>query len=159
TKTEVKNLNSFRNVARAIEHEVGRQIELAEAGGRMVQETRGFDAATGMTRLLRSKEEAHDYRYFPEPDLPPLVLTPTRIEEIRRALPELPWEKRARLISRYGLSPADAGVLAASRALADYFEAAAMAHPDNPKGIANWVMGEVLRELKERKAEDLAAAI
>jgi aspartyl-tRNA(Asn)/glutamyl-tRNA(Gln) amidotransferase subunit B len=143
TRTEVKNLNSFRNVARAIEHEIGRQIELIESGGRVVQETRSFDAATGATRLLRSKEEAHDYRYFPEPDLPALVLTPERIEAARAALPELPWEKRSRLVSQYGLPAADAGVLASSRELADYFEAAATA--GNPKAVGNWVLGEVLR--------------
>ncbi|HEX3128939.1 MAG TPA: Asp-tRNA(Asn)/Glu-tRNA(Gln) amidotransferase subunit GatB [Thermoanaerobaculia bacterium] len=143
TKTEVKNLNSFRNVARAIEHEIGRQIGILESGGRVVQETRGFDAATGATHLLRSKEEAHDYRYFPEPDLPVLVLTPERIEAARAALPELPWEKRSRLVSQYGLPPADAGILASSRELADYFEAAAKG--GNPKTIANWVLGEVLR--------------
>jgi aspartyl-tRNA(Asn)/glutamyl-tRNA(Gln) amidotransferase subunit B len=157
TKTEVKNLNSFRNVARAVEHEIGRQIGLLESGGRVAQETRSFDADTGTTRLLRSKEEAHDYRYFPEPDLPALVLAPERIEALRAALPELPWERRSRLAAQYGLPAADAGLLASTRELADYFEAAASGS-GNPKGIANWVMGEVLRELKERKA-DLAEAI
>jgi aspartyl-tRNA(Asn)/glutamyl-tRNA(Gln) amidotransferase subunit B len=151
TKAEIKNLNSFRNVARAIEHEIGRQAGVLGSGGRVVQETRSFDADTGTTRLLRSKEEAHDYRYFPEPDLPPLVLTAERIEAVRASLSELPWERRARFVSRYGLSPADAGVLTASRELADYYEAAATALPTNPKGIANWVQGEVLRELKERR--------
>ena len=152
TKAEVKNLNSFRNVARAIEYEIGRQVQLLESGGRVVQETRSFDADAGTTRLLRSKEEAHDYRYFPEPDLPALVLAPERIESIRAGLSELPWERRGRFISQYGLSPADAGVLTAWRELADYFEAAASSTA-NPKGIANWVMGEVLREVKERKIE------
>ncbi|MDP9121389.1 MAG: Asp-tRNA(Asn)/Glu-tRNA(Gln) amidotransferase subunit GatB [Acidobacteriota bacterium] len=150
-KAEVKNLNSFRNVARAIEHEIERQIGIVDSGGRVAQETRGFDAASGATRLLRSKEEAHDYRYFPEPDLPPLVLTPERVEGLRRELPELPWDRRARLARDYSLSMADARVLTQSRELADYYEAAAAARPDNPKGIANWVMTEVLRELKERK--------
>ena len=158
TKAEVKNLNSFRNVARAIEHEIGRQIGLLQSGGRVVQETRSFDAATGTTRLMRSKEEAHDYRYFPEPDLPPLVLTAERVEAIRGALPELPWVRRARLASQYGLSPADAGVLTSSRELAEYFETTVAAEAGSPKVIANWVMGEVLRELKERKA-DLESAI
>ncbi|MFL6199605.1 MAG: Asp-tRNA(Asn)/Glu-tRNA(Gln) amidotransferase subunit GatB [Thermoanaerobaculia bacterium] len=151
TKAEVKNLNSFRNVARAIEHEIGRHVQLLEAGGRVAQETRSFNADTGVTRLLRSKEEAHDYRYFPEPDLPPLVLSAERIEAVRAALPELPWERRRRMTARYGLAPADTGVLTSSRELADYFEAAASALPGNPKGIANWVMGEVLREVKERR--------
>ena len=151
TKAEVKNLNSFRNVARAIEHEVGRQAELLESGGRVVQETRSYNAETGATRLLRSKEEAHDYRYFPEPDLPTLVLTAERIEAVRASLPELPWERRNRIAAQYGLSPADASLLSSSRELADYFEAGALALPGNPKGIANWVMGEVLREVKERR--------
>jgi len=153
TKTEIKNVNSFRNVGRAIEHEIGRQIEIIAAGGRVVQETRGFDADTGTTRLLRSKEEAHDYRYFPEPDLPPLALTRERIAGLRAALPELPWQRRARFVVEYGLSLADAQVLTATRELADYFETAAAALPANPKGIANWVMGEVLRDLKERRVE------
>jgi aspartyl-tRNA(Asn)/glutamyl-tRNA(Gln) amidotransferase subunit B len=153
TKAEVKNLNSFRNVARAIEHEIERQTALIESGGRVAQETRSFDAATGATRLLRSKEEAHDYRYFPEPDLPPLVVTAARIEEIRAGLPELPWHRRARLGAQYGLAAADAQVLTASRELADYYEAAVQALPGNPKGIANWVQGEVLRDVKERKVE------
>jgi aspartyl-tRNA(Asn)/glutamyl-tRNA(Gln) amidotransferase subunit B len=153
TKAEVKNVNSFRNVARAIEHEIERQIAILEAGGRVAQETRSFDADTGTTRLMRSKEEAHDYRYFPEPDLPPLVVAPERIAEIRAALPELPWRRRARLVSQYGLPAADAQVLAGSRELADYYEAAVAALPGNPKGIANWVQGEVLRDVKERKVE------
>jgi aspartyl-tRNA(Asn)/glutamyl-tRNA(Gln) amidotransferase subunit B len=153
TKAEVKNINSFRNVARAIEHEIERQIALIESGGRVVQETRGFDATTGTTRLMRSKEEAHDYRYFPEPDLPPLVVTAERMEEIRTGLPELPWQRRARVAAQYGLAAADAQVLTASRELADYYEAAAAALPGNPKGIANWVQGEVLRDVKERKVE------
>jgi aspartyl-tRNA(Asn)/glutamyl-tRNA(Gln) amidotransferase subunit B len=171
TRTEVKNLNSFRNVARAVEHEIGRQIGIVESGGRITQETRSFDAATGTTRLLRGKEEAHDYRYFPEPDLPALVLAPERIEAARAGLPELPWEKRSRLVSQYGLPAADAGVLASSRELAGYFEAAAIAataataatagrdgNPKATKAIANWVLGEVRREAKESKT-GLANAI
>ncbi len=158
TKAEVKNVNSFRNVARAIEHEIERQVAILEAGGRVAQETRSFDADSGTTRLMRSKEEAHDYRYFPEPDLPPLVVAPERIAEIHNALPELPWQRRARLASQYGLPAADAQVLAGSRELADYYEAAVAALPGNPKGIANWVQGEVLRDVKERKV-DLAGTI
>jgi aspartyl-tRNA(Asn)/glutamyl-tRNA(Gln) amidotransferase subunit B len=153
TKAEVKNVNSFRNVARAIEHEVERQAAILESGGRVAQETRSFDADSGTTRLMRSKEEAHDYRYFPEPDLPPLVVTPERTAEIRAALPELPWRRRARLASQYGLPAADAQVLTAARELADYYEEAVAALPRNPKAIANWVQGEVLRDVKERKAE------
>jgi aspartyl-tRNA(Asn)/glutamyl-tRNA(Gln) amidotransferase subunit B len=153
TKTEVKNVNSFRNVARAIEHEIERQVALLESGGRVMQETRSFDANTGTTKLMRSKEEAHDYRYFPEPDLPPLVVAPERLAEIRTALPELPWARRARRASQYGLPAGDAQVLAAARELADYYEEAVAALPGNPKGIANWVQGEVLRDVKERKVE------
>ncbi len=153
TKTEVKNLNSFRNVARAVEHEIGRQAALLDSGGRVVQETRGYDAAAGTTYLLRSKEEAHDYRYFPEPDLLPLEVGAGRLAALREELPELPWERRARLAVRYHLPPADARVLCGTRELADYFEAAAAAHPGNAKAVANWVMTEVLRELKERRAE------
>jgi aspartyl-tRNA(Asn)/glutamyl-tRNA(Gln) amidotransferase subunit B len=158
TRTEVKNVNSFRNVGRAIEHEIDRQIELLESGGRVVQETRSFDAATGATRLMRTKEEAHDYRYFPEPDLPPLVITAERKEALRAALPELPWRRRSRITGQYGLPPADALLLSQSRELADYYEAAAAGLPARPKAIANWVMGEVLRELKERRAEVADAA-
>jgi aspartyl-tRNA(Asn)/glutamyl-tRNA(Gln) amidotransferase subunit B len=156
TKAEVKNVNSFKNVARAVEHEIERQIAVLEAGGRVAQETRSFDAEKGITRLLRSKEEAHDYRYFPEPDLSPLILTAERIAALLAELPELPWQRRARFVSLYGLSAGDAQVLTAARELADYFETAAAAVPAmaaNPKGIANWVMGEVLRDVKERKVE------
>ena len=158
TKAEVKNLNSFRNVARAIEHEIERQTALIESGGRVAQETRSFDATTGTTRLLRSKEEAHDYRYFPEPDLPPLVVTAERMAVLRAGLPELPWTRRARLETQYGLPAADARVLTLLRELADYYEAAAAALPSNPKGIANWVQGEVLRDVRER-ARSLARTI
>ncbi len=152
TKAEIKNLNSFRNVGRAIEHEIARQVAVLEAGGRVAQETRGFDAGSGATRTLRSKEEAHDYRYFPEPDLPPLVLAAARIAELRAALPEPPWERRARFQATYGLPVADALILCQSRDLADYYEAAAGAgEAASAKGIANWVMTEVLRERGARK--------
>jgi aspartyl-tRNA(Asn)/glutamyl-tRNA(Gln) amidotransferase subunit B len=153
TKAEVKNLNSFRNVARAIEYEIERQVTLLTGGGRVAQETRSFDANASVTRLLRSKEEAHDYRYFPEPDLPPLVLKPDRIAADVGELPELPWARRARFAQQYGLSAADARLLCADRELADYYEAAVAAlpgdfrEPRGPKSIANWVMGEVLREV------------
>ncbi|HEX6902044.1 MAG TPA: Asp-tRNA(Asn)/Glu-tRNA(Gln) amidotransferase subunit GatB [Thermoanaerobaculia bacterium] len=153
TKVEVKNVNSFRNIGRAIEHEIARQIQVIESGGRVVQETRGFNADTGVTKVQRSKEEAHDYRYFPEPDLPPLVVSAERLEGLKADLPELPWQRRARFASQYGLPAGDAQVLTTSRELADYYEAAAAALPSNPKGIANWVMGEVLRDVKERKVE------
>jgi len=158
TRAEVKNLNSFKNVARAVEYEIERQIEILEGGGRVVQETRSFDADKGTTRTLRSKEEAHDYRYFPEPDLPPLAIDEARRAALAAALPELPWLRRARFAEQYGLSGADATVLSGSRELADYYEATVAALPDGEirkkgaKPAANWVMGEVLRELKERKA-------
>ncbi len=158
TKAEVKNLNSFRNIGRAVEHEIARQIAQLEGGGRVVQETRSFDAETGATHTLRSKEEAHDYRYFPEPDLPPLALAPERLAALAAELPELPWVRRARLQERFRLPAADALVLTQARDLADYYEAAVALSPGTPaagKAIANWVMTEVLRERKERKQGSL----
>jgi aspartyl-tRNA(Asn)/glutamyl-tRNA(Gln) amidotransferase subunit B len=149
TKAEVKNVNSFRYLQKAIEYEIGRQIDLLEHGGRVVQETRLFDAAQGKTYSMRSKEEAHDYRYFPDPDLPPLVVGAERLAEARASLPELPDARRARLMSQYGLPVYDADLLTQSRELADYFEAVASASA-LPKAASNWVMGEVLRTMKER---------
>jgi aspartyl-tRNA(Asn)/glutamyl-tRNA(Gln) amidotransferase subunit B len=146
TKVEIKNLNSFRNVQRALEFEIERQAEELEAGRRIVQETRLFDADRGVTRSMRSKEYAHDYRYFPEPDLVPLTLDPAWVDSIRAALPELPRARRQRFVSRYGLPAYDAEILTQSRALADYYEEAVRAH-DNPKALSNWIMTELLREL------------
>jgi aspartyl-tRNA(Asn)/glutamyl-tRNA(Gln) amidotransferase subunit B len=151
-KTEVKNLNSFRYVQRAIEFEIDRQVDVLEAGGRIVQETRLFDSGAGTTHSMRSKEEAHDYRYFPEPDLPPLSVEPGRIEEVRRTMPELPEARRVRFVAAYGLPDYDAGVLTQSAALADYFEQVA-SEAGNAKAASNWVMGELLRTLKERNIE------
>jgi aspartyl-tRNA(Asn)/glutamyl-tRNA(Gln) amidotransferase subunit B len=151
-KTEVKNLNSFRYVQKAIEFEIDRQIDLLEGGGRVVQETRLFDSSAGTTHSMRSKEEAHDYRYFPEPDLPPLVVEAERVEEVRRSMPELPEARRRRFVGAYGLPEYDAGVLTQSAALADYFEQVA-SETRNPKAASNWVMGELLRTLKERDIE------
>jgi aspartyl-tRNA(Asn)/glutamyl-tRNA(Gln) amidotransferase subunit B len=148
TRAEVKNMNSFKNVAKAMEAEVERQVELIEKGGTVVMETRSWDAEKGVTRSMRSKEEAHDYRYFPEPDLVPLSLSPQRIDEIRKGLPELPEAKRARLISQYGLPDYDAGVLSAEAALASYFEAVAKAS-GNGKAASNWVMVELMAALKK----------
>ncbi len=122
TKAEVKNVNSFRYVQKAIEYEIERQIELVESGGRVAQETRLFDSSTGRTHSMRSKEEAHDYRYFPEPDLPPLVVDAARIERVRVTMPELPDARRQRFVAAYGIPEYDAGVLTQSAALADYFE-------------------------------------
>ncbi len=148
TRTEIKNLNSFRNVARAVEHEIARQVALLESGGEVVQETLLWNAERGETAPMRSKEEAHDYRYFPEPDLPPLTVTPEWVEEARRSLPELPAERRRRFAREYALPDYDTGVLTQEREVADYFEAAARAS-GNAKATSNWVMTEVLRKLKD----------
>jgi aspartyl-tRNA(Asn)/glutamyl-tRNA(Gln) amidotransferase subunit B len=142
TRCEVKNLNSFRFVERAINHEVERQVELIEGGGSVVQETRLYDPDRNETRPMRSKEEANDYRYFPEPDLLPLVLDEAFIEDARAGLPELPDAKAARFVREHGLSDYDAGVLTASREMAAYYEAVA-AGAGEPKLAANWVMGEL----------------
>ena len=158
TKAEVKNLNSFRNVARAVEFEIERQIGRLESGQLVVQETRTFDAAQGVTRSMRGKEEAHDYRYFPEPDLPALILEKERLDAIRDSLPEMPWDARARLQSQYGLAENDARLLTSTLEIASYCEAVTSSYPENPKGVANWIMTEVLRELKTSRAE-LATAL
>jgi aspartyl-tRNA(Asn)/glutamyl-tRNA(Gln) amidotransferase subunit B len=143
-KAEIKNLNSFRFLKQAIEYEIDRQIEVVRAGQRVVQETRLWDPATGRTEAMRSKEEAHDYRYFPEPDLPPLRLARDEIERLRGELPELPDARRRRLVEEYALPPYDAGILTASAALADYFEATAR-EAGNAKAASNWIMGELMR--------------
>jgi len=148
TRAELKNINSFRFIKQAIEYEVERQIDLIEDGGKVIQETRLFDSNSGMTRSMRGKEDAHDYRYFPDPDLVPLVISPEWIEEVRATLPELPEAKRTRFVEELGLTAYDAGVLAADRELADYFDACVTLAED-AKGCANWIMGEVLRKLKE----------
>ncbi len=151
TKAEVKNMNSFANVERAIQVERDRQIALVESGGRVEQVTMLFNAGTGEVRPMRSKEESHDYRYFPDPDLPPLVLTRAWIEEQRKALPELPEAKRERFTTALGLSAYDAGVLSADREIADYYEAVVQSGTD-PKIAANWVMSEALRSYNEAGA-------
>jgi aspartyl-tRNA(Asn)/glutamyl-tRNA(Gln) amidotransferase subunit B len=150
-RTEIKNLNSFRAVQRALEYEKRRQIEIIESGGRVALETLLWDEAAGKTLPQRSKEEAHDYRYFPEPDLPPLTLTTEWIDRIRSRMPELPTARRKRFINQYHLPAHDAAVLTSGRALADFYEQAVQ-HYANPKSISNWVMGELLRELRERGA-------
>ena len=146
TKVEIKNMNSFRNVQRALEFEVKRQTEALDRGERIVQETRLWDADRGYTRSMRSKEFAHDYRYFPEPDLVPLKLDAAWIDEIRRVLPELPRARRQRFVAAYGLPAYDAALLTQSRALAEYYEAAVRDFPQ-PKLVSNWVMSDLLREL------------
>ncbi|MFW6350290.1 MAG: Asp-tRNA(Asn)/Glu-tRNA(Gln) amidotransferase subunit GatB [Thiohalospira sp.] len=143
TRTEIKNVNSFRFLERAIDFEVERQIDVLEGGGRVVQETRLYDAAKDETRSMRSKEEATDYRYFPDPDLLPLAIEPAFVEEARADLPELPDAKRDRFMADYGLSRYDAAVLTDTRALADYYEAVVAAVGDDPKLCANWVTGEL----------------
>jgi aspartyl-tRNA(Asn)/glutamyl-tRNA(Gln) amidotransferase subunit B len=149
TKTEVKNVNSFRNLERAIDYEIRRQIDVIENGGRIVQETRLFDAAQGRTYTMRSKEEAHDYRYFPEPDLPPLLVDEARRQAILAGLPELPDTRLRRYVDTLGLPVYDANLLTQSRGLADYFEETA-GLAGNAKAASNWVMGEVLRMMKEQ---------
>jgi len=144
TRAEIKNINSFRFVERAINHEIERQIELIEGGGTVVQETRLYDANKDETRSMRSKEEAMDYRYFPDPDLLPVELDAAWIEEVRATLPELPDAKRERFIYEYGLSPYEASVLTTSRELADYYEATAKAADGEAKLAANWVIGDLL---------------
>lgn len=154
TRTETKNINSIRYVKQAVEYEARRQIEVLESGGKIEQETRLFNVATGETRPMRSKEDAHDYRYFPDPDLLPLELDPQWVEEIRKSLPELPDAKKHRFIREYGLSVYDAAVLAADRAKAEYFEAVAKGR--DGKLAANWVTTELFGALNKagREIED-----
>ena len=151
-KVEVKNVNSFRFIRQALEFEIERQIEVLESGGNVVQETRLYDPGAGKTSSMRSKEEAHDYRYFPDPDLPALLVNATWQQEIRAALPELPQARRARLVSEYGITEYDAEVLTSTRALADQFESAARA-AKNPKRVANLLQSELLGRLKARNFE------
>ena len=148
TKVELKNLNSVRFMQRAIEFEVERHIKTLESGGRLTQETRLWDERAGETRVMRSKEEAHDYRYFPEPDLPPLVVTNEFIDKVSKSLPELPDARRKRFSEQYGLSFADASQLTAERTLADYYESAVEASGGNARATANWIRSELLRELE-----------
>ena len=148
-KAEVKNVNSFRYLEKALEYEIDRQTDVLESGGRVVQETRLWDSAAGRTHAMRSKEEAHDYRYFPEPDLPPLLVTEARIAGVRETMPELPEARRRRFVAQYAIPEYDAGVLTQSAELADYFEATTAA-AGNAKAASNWIMGELLRTMKER---------
>jgi aspartyl-tRNA(Asn)/glutamyl-tRNA(Gln) amidotransferase subunit B len=157
TRAEIKNLNSFRFVEKAIHYEVARQIDIIESGGKVLQETRLYDPDKGETRSMRSKEEANDYRYFPDPDLLPVAVEPGFIAGIRATLPELPDEKAARFATAFALSPYDAGVLTASRELGDYFEAVVKLIPQDPKLAANWVMGELAAALN-RDGIDIGAS-
>lgn len=146
TRAEIKNINSFRFIKQAIEYEVERQVEVLEEGGRVVQETRLYDAESGSTRSMRSKEEANDYRYFPDPDLVPIEISAARVEAVRATLPELPLAKRERFCSEHGLSAQDAGNLIAEQAIAHYFEACLKAGA-SPKAAANWILGDLSRNL------------
>ena len=167
TKSEIKNMNSFKALQKALTYEVGRQVELVDEGGRITQETRTWDENQGVTLSMRSKEQALDYRYMPDPDLLPLEIERTWVEEIRRGLPELPDVRQARYVREYGLSAYDAGVLTMTKELADYFEACVAAGA-NPKAAGNWVMGDLSRLLNTNnqeitdcriKAEQLAAML
>lgn len=142
TRAEIKNLNSFRSLVRAIEYEVERQKEILEDGGHVVQETRTWDEANGITLSMRSKEEAHDYRYFPEPDLVPVELTDEWIDGIRASLPELPAQRQVRLMEQFGLSEYDASLIVSTKAMAEYFDEAVKTAKD-AKGVANWLLGDV----------------
>ncbi|MFN3740946.1 MAG: Asp-tRNA(Asn)/Glu-tRNA(Gln) amidotransferase subunit GatB, partial [Thermodesulfovibrionales bacterium] len=147
-KTEIKNINSFKFVEKALDYEIKRQIRILEEGGRIIQETRLWDSDSGKTVSMRTKEEAHDYRYFPEPDLVPIVVEKKWVEEIRKTLPELPDAKRARFISEYGLPEYDSDFLVSEKAMADWFEEAVRLG-GQPKTVANWIQGELMRLLNE----------
>ena len=149
TRTELKNMNSFRNVQKALQYEIERHIEIRKSGGEVVQETLLWDPSRGVTVSMRSKEESHDYRYFPEPDLVPVEIDAAWIDGVRSGLPELPFARRKRFIEQYGLPAYDAGVLTQTRALADYYEESVRLL-DKPKEISNWIMTEVMRVLKEQ---------
>lgn len=146
TKTEIKNMNSFKALQRALEYEIERQTEILDEGGRIIQETRTWDDAKGISLSMRSKEEAHDYRYFPEPDLVPIVVEAPWIERIKASLPELPDARQKRYVEQLGLSEYDASVITSSKYMADYFEAC-LGHHSDAKAISNWLMGELSRLL------------
>lgn len=150
TKTEIKNMNSFRSIQRAIESEVARQIEIVSSGGRVVQESRLWDEATQTTRTMRSKEEAHDYRYFPDPDLRPVAIPAEMVEHLRQTLPELPHQRYERLIEGFGLSEYDAGVMVEFKEMGDFFELAAE-HTPQYKTLTNWIQGDITAYLKNNK--------
>ncbi|MFZ5595422.1 MAG: Asp-tRNA(Asn)/Glu-tRNA(Gln) amidotransferase subunit GatB [Bacillota bacterium] len=152
TKTEIKNMNSFRALQRALSYEIDRQVEVLEEGGRIVQETRTWDESKGITLAMRSKEQAHDYRYFPDPDLVPVVIDEGWVEEIKRSLPELPDQRKRRYISEYGLPEYDAGVITSTKELADYFEACLEQYPA-AKTVSNWVMGDLSRLLNAENTD------
>ncbi len=151
-KTEIKNMNSMKALQRALEYEEERHKKILSEGGTIAQETRRWDESKGITVSMRTKEQAHDYRYFPEPDLVPIILEEAWIEDIRKALPELPDDKKKRFVEEYGIPDYDASVLTLTKELSSFFEACAKGHK-NPKAISNWVMGEVLRIIKEKELD------
>jgi aspartyl-tRNA(Asn)/glutamyl-tRNA(Gln) amidotransferase subunit B len=159
TRTELKNINSFRFVQKAIDYEISRQIDLIESGGRVVQETRLWNSTEERTVSMRSKEEAHDYRYFPDPDLPLLVVDRDTLQHVEKSMPELPESRRNRFVTEYALSEYDAGVLTSTRALAEYYEETARLS-GQPKSAANWIMGDLLRFFKDSNTDlkDLSAS-
>jgi aspartyl-tRNA(Asn)/glutamyl-tRNA(Gln) amidotransferase subunit B len=158
TKIEMKNLNSFRFMQKALEYEIDRQVAVLEQGGRLTQETRLWNDAEGRTYVMRTKEEAHDYRYFPEPDLPPLKVTEEWIEDLKRDLPELPNQRKWRFIEQYGLPPDDAATLTATRLLADYYESVARQSGD-PRASANWILSELTGLTKAAGVEVAACSV
>ena len=151
TRTEIKNVNSFRFIQKALEYEIQRQIEVVKSGGEVVQETRLFDSAKGITKTMRTKEEAEDYRYFPEPDLPPLIIDEEWLESIRESLPELPDQVKERFVEEFKITPYDASILVRERALADFFEKAAKAYSGEAKRVANIIISDYLGILNEEK--------
>ncbi|MEE9561033.1 MAG: Asp-tRNA(Asn)/Glu-tRNA(Gln) amidotransferase subunit GatB, partial [Acidiferrobacterales bacterium] len=159
TRSELKNINSFRFVEKAIKFEIERQIDVLEDGGTVVQETRLYDPGKDETRSMRSKEEAHDYRYFPDPDLPPLEFDESFVEAVIQTLPELPDAKRDRFMSQYGLNAYDAGVLTTAREMADYYEEVVSASGADPKLVANWVTGELSGYLNKDNREIADSAV
>jgi aspartyl-tRNA(Asn)/glutamyl-tRNA(Gln) amidotransferase subunit B len=152
TRTEIKNMNSFKFVKQAIEYEIKRQAGVLDKGERVIQESRLWDVTENKTKSMRSKEEAHDYRYFPEPDLVPIILDPAYVQKLKVELPELPGAKRARFETDFGLTPYDAGVLTSEQELGQWFEVGAKL-TKNPKGFANWVMGDMAAQMKEQEKE------
>jgi len=150
TKVELKNMNSFRNVMRALEYEVQRQASVLDSGDKIIQETRLWNVDRGISESMRGKEEAHDYRYFPDPDLVPIVIEDAWIDEIKKTMPELPREKKQRFVNQYNIPEYDAAILTATRPLADYFEACARLGPQ-PKAVSNWIMGDILRHVPDTR--------
>ncbi|MDE7398728.1 MAG: Asp-tRNA(Asn)/Glu-tRNA(Gln) amidotransferase subunit GatB [Oscillospiraceae bacterium] len=152
TRTELKNLNSLKAIAKAIEVEIDRQEELLENGERVIQQTRRFNEALGETTAMRSKEDAHDYRYFPDPDIPPIIFTEEELEAIRNSIPELPEQRVARYVDEYGLKPADADIIVGDKRICDFFDAA-ISEYNNPKAVANFILGELMNRINRGEAD------